>query len=98
MSDEPHVYKSNDQVGLVVREAAESEKPVRITVDEVVYELQARAVTKSDDIWEEYDPEAVREAWEQGFGVLKGIDVSTLIDRIRDERSQEASSHSWPIS
>lgn len=98
MSDRPRTYKTDEEVAVLIREAAESTTPLRIEVDQKVYELRVRELREGADIWADYDPDAARVAWEESFGILKGVDVQSLVERIRDERSQETSNSSWPFS
>ena len=43
-----------------------------------------------NDIWKDYDPEKVREAFHRGAGLLKGVDTEQLKRDLREQREQDS--------
>lgn len=81
-------YTADPELTALLKEAVEAGEPLRIRTDESTYELEVRKPAR-DDIWKDYDPEAARQAWEQAFGILRGVDAGALIERIREDREQD---------
>lgn len=82
------IYTADPELTALLKEAAEAGEPLRVRTDDSTYELEVRKPAKKD-IWKDYDPEAVREALEASFGILREIDADAWIERIRADREQD---------
>ena len=80
-------YIADPELTALLKEAAEAGERLRVQTDDSVYEVEIQQSSKKD-IWKDYDPEAVREALEASFGMLRGIDADKLIDELRADREQ----------
>jgi hypothetical protein len=45
---------------------------------------------RQPDIWQDYDPEKVRQGLKRSAGALKGVDIATLKKDIQGQRQQES--------
>ncbi len=81
-------YTADAELTALLKEAAEAGERLRVRTDDSTYELEVREPVKKD-IGKDYDPEAVREALEGAFGILRGIDADKLIDELRTDREQD---------
>lgn len=89
MSDTLKTYVADHELAELIRTARTAGKPLRVRAGEEVYELDVRESVASEDIWENYDPEAALQALEESAGVLTGVDVETLIEELKAEREQD---------
>lgn len=81
-------YTADPELTALLKEAAEVGERLRVRTDDSTYELEVRQPVKKD-IWADYDPEAAWQAWEQAFGMLRGIDADALIEELRADREQD---------
>lgn len=81
-------YIADPELTALLKEAAEVGEPLRVRTDDSTYELEVRKPAK-EDIWKDYDADAVGEALSATFGMMRGIDADKLIDELRAEREQD---------
>lgn len=48
-----------------------------------------RVVPEREDPFAGYDPERVRQALVRSFGSLKGLDIETFLEELREQRGQD---------
>lgn len=82
-------YTADAELTALLKEAAEAGERLRVRTGDSTYELEVREPL-DNDIWADYDPEAAWKAWEQAFGILRGIDADALIDELRADREQDS--------
>jgi hypothetical protein len=58
--------------------------PLRLARNGIVY-----CVTREDDLWARYDPEAARQGLHAAVGSLGGLDVNELLSDPRAQRGQD---------
>lgn len=88
MSDMPYV--AGDELTQVLQDAANTGRRFRLVAGSRTYLVRVDPNTlRADaqrDPFENYDPEAVREALHASFGILKGVDVEALLKDLRAQR------------
>lgn len=82
MASEPIHVNDNSNLGQILDEAAE--RPVRVERDGVVY-LVSVDEKDTDNLWEGYDPEAVRAAVREATGAIPG-DADEIVERLYEAR------------
>lgn len=58
-------------------------EPVLVERDGETFRLERDA---SGDIWKDYDPERVQKAMAASVGVLKGVDIDSLLEELKAQR------------
>ncbi len=72
---------------------AERQEPVLVQRGGRLYRLAPALPDQTDDIWADYDPEKVLEAWEAArkAWIFEGVDVEQLKADIKTARGQDSS-------
>jgi hypothetical protein len=82
----------------LVREAGQGR--VRLTVVEddgrQIAEVRPVSASQPTDLWANYDPEEARHAWRASSGVLRDVDVESLLADLKAEREQDDDLRSAP--
>jgi hypothetical protein len=69
--------------------ARRGEKVV-VEKDGVLFRLEPEEAPNKPDIWQNYDPEKVREGLRKSAGALQGVDIEALKRDIREQRAQDS--------
>lgn len=96
MSDTIRTYVADSELTALLKAAAQSGERVRVVAEGQTFEVEVKPSTKSRDIWEGYDPEVAREAWESIAGIFPDIDAEALIRQIKEDREQDTPGRKFP--
>jgi hypothetical protein len=86
---EMRTYTADSELTALLREAVEAGEPLRVRTDGDIYEIDVRRPEKQD-IWKDYDAEAVGEALRATFGIMRGVDADALIKELKAAREQDS--------
>lgn len=91
MEDSQIIYLENRELAEVLENAARTGRTIRVQMEGKTYKLGVSSESESADVWQDYDPEAAREAVYASAGVLagSGIDVEEWLEEIRESRKQD---------
>jgi hypothetical protein len=76
----------------VFDEVAERQEPILVQRGGRLYRLAPAAADRTDDIWANYDPQEVWQAWEAAreARIFEGVDVEQLKADIKAARGQDS--------
>lgn len=89
-----------DHLGPILDAIAHERRPVFVERNGVLYRLEPQPhapplqLADPQDLWKNYDPEKVKEAFHRGAGLLRGVDTEELLRDIHEQREQH--SHGRP--
>ncbi len=85
-----------DQLGPIFDAITQEPRPVYVERSGVLYRLEPQLhapplqLADPQDIWRNYDPEKVKEAFHRGAGLLRGVAIEELLRDIHEQREQHS--------
>ncbi|CAN5506127.1 hypothetical protein BH23CHL2_BH23CHL2_24690 [soil metagenome] len=86
MADTAAIYKADQRLTKLLREAAKTDRPLRVETDGETYELRVHRKGGPLRRVEDYDPERAREALRKSFGILSDLDADAFIAEMKANR------------
>jgi hypothetical protein len=87
-SDGSNIYTADHRLAMLLKAAARSGVPLQVQAEDTTFELAVRPAQDAGDIWNDYDPQAAREAWHSIAGLLSEADADALIEELKLDREQ----------